>query len=272
MKVFYENYTNIYHFMDKISTRKPNGKFSGSSQERGDANWKGTNSYEMAVSLFSNGIPEEADKLKGITNAINFKSNINAVKARPKNHYYGYTPNIPAAIIGLPKSMRHIDKVPHKIKAINLIYEGTQNVGTSGETIQKAGETIFALVYIMELRGYRVKLDYVCFAGKRDEEKAVCNITLKDWRQPLDMLKLSFPLTSPAMFRRFGFRWVETVPGIQGDGWYSGYGRHIGKNDLIDILSDQGRDIKNTYVITVGDCKDASFDPVELSKNLGMKI
>lgn len=265
-KIYFERYTNIYRFMETIQARPNNEKFGKASRERGD--WSGTNTWEEAQHQFANGIPEKAARLKKSLDAFKAKSNVNQVKRRPVNYYYGYTPNIPAAIIGLPKSMRRVETTPQKVKALSIIYDMGQNSATSAETLEKAGETMLQLVYMLECRGYRVSLDLLPFCAG-DSREFLLSINLKDWRQHLDIMKLSFPLTSPAMFRRFGFAWAETLPGVTG-GRVSGYGFHFTKSQAINVLDKSGVDTKNAHFVNVEDCTNAEFDALTMARNLGI--
>ena len=52
-------------------------------------------------------------------------------------------------------------------------------------------------------------------------------VKVKDYREHMDLQKLCFPLAHPSMFRRFGFKWLETVPGLTEVGWSFGYGRTV---------------------------------------------
>ena len=38
---------------------------------------------------------------------------------------------------------------------------------------------------------------------------------MKDYREHLDLQKLCFPVAHPSMFRRLGFKWLETVEGLK---------------------------------------------------------
>jgi hypothetical protein len=264
--VFYERFTNIYSFMDTIAARPNNGYFGTDSKSPGE--WSGTKTWDIAVNQFQNGIPEKAEKLKKSLDAFKANSNINAVKRKPTNHYFGYTPNVPAAIIGLPKSMRRVERVPQKVKALSIVYDMTQNSMTSAGTLERAGETVLQLVYALECRGYRVALDGLTFNSERDTRRFVLIINLKDWKQHLDIMKLSFPVTSPAMFRRFGFAWAETLAGVKSR--VSGYGSHMGKSATREVLEQQHYDIKNSYLVTVNDCSAANFDALALATNIGI--
>lgn len=266
--IFFERYTNIYHFMDTIGGRKNNAMFGKSSEKRSDNGWSGTDTYQTAVDQFSHGLPEKAEKLKKSLEAFKAKSNISTTKTRPIDYYYGYSPNIPAAIIGLPKSMKKVERTPQKVKAISICFNMVQSYSVKAETLEKAGETVLQLVYALECRGYRVALDILPFACTESRRYFINAITVKDWKSSLDMLKLSFPITSPAMFRRFGFKWAETLPGVTK--YVPCYGAPIDKADLVKQLNSCGYDTSKTYVIDVNDCKSVEFDPLKVAKTLGL--
>ncbi len=265
-RIYYERYTNVYRFMDIIEKRPNNKQFGDDSHDKGM--WHGTETWEEAVQQFQNGIPEHAEKLQKSLNAFKANSNISSPKTRPKNHYYGYSPNVAAAIIGLPKSMRYNERQPQKVKAISILYDMTQNAGTDADELRKAGETVLQLVYALECRGYRVSLDGLAFNGSREERKFVLSINFKEWKQHLDIMKLSFPLTSPAMFRRFGFKWAETLPDVTER--VRGYGSHMSKSDTLKCCGKMGVDIKTAYFIDVNDCEEANYDALKVAKNLGI--
>lgn len=264
----YENFDNIYKFMDIIEKRPNNGKFGQSSQKESSDGWSGTRTYKEAVEQFSNGLPETCERMKKSLERFKANANVSQNKARPRNYYHGYTPNIPAAIMGLPKSMRQIERTPQKVKAISIMYDASANCGTSADTLNKAGCTVLELVYALEVKGYRVRLDLLPFTSK-DGEEVVCAITLKDWRQPLDLLKLSFPLTSPAMFRRFGFKWAEGIPGVEKH--FCSYGRTLTKDACRKLMEAHGVKTDNAYFIDVRDCQKADFDALKVADALGIK-
>lgn len=269
--LYYEAFPNIYRFMDTIERRANNGKFGDSSQKHSGDGWSGTETYAEAVKQFAEGIPEVAEKLKAALSAFTAKANIVTSKRTPQTYYYGYAPNIPAAIIGLPKSMYRIHKTPQKTKTIGILWNSCQNCGVNADTLRRSGEAVLQLVYALERKGYRVQLDAIPFSGEDPGRNFVCIINLKQYSQPMDILKMTFPVTSPAMFRRFGFKWAEGLPGVTG-GKVGGYGRHIRKRELLPILERQGYNIKSTYCIDVDDCQTADFDPLAIAANLGITM
>lgn len=263
----FEEYNNIYKFMNTINTRSNNGKFGLSSKDKG-SDWNGNFSWEEAVKSFENGISEVANELKNELKKFSISTPINSRKVR--NYYHGYTPNVPNAIIGLPKSMRQINRVKVPAKTINILYNCTQNAGTSGDTLKKSGKCVLQLINYLERSGVRVKLTISVFSAVYNDERAYCFINLKDYRQPLDVLKLSFPLTSPAMFRRFGFRWAETVPGIIKEGWRYGYGRSEDREEFLETFAKLPNKKEKMLFLTVTECKALNFDPLKIADNYNL--
>lgn len=168
--------------------------------------------------------------------------------------------------------MRRVEKTPQKVKAISILYNMAQNCGTEARTLERSGETVLQLIYALECRGYRVALDCLAFAGEdRDSHSIfIVAINLKDWKQSLDVLKLSFPLTSPAMFRRFGFKWAEGIEGVKSQIW--GYSHSMEKRTLEKHLPGIGYDTGKAFCICVEDCEKAKFNPLEVAKNLGIVL
>lgn len=270
-KVYFEMYPDIYKFMDIIEKRPNNKQFGNSSQKIGKDGWSGTKTYGEAVEQFSNGLPETAERIKQSLGQFKAKANVVTTKVRPVNHYYGHTPNVAAAIIGLPKSMRRIERTPQKTKTIGLLWDCCQNCSYEAETLQKAGETVLQLVYALEVSGYRVNLDCAPFTGNDPGRDFMVLINLKQYGQHMDILKLSFPVTSPAMFRRFGFKWCEGIPNFTGRKVW-GYGCHLSKSRILEILTANGYNVKSSYCINVEDCEEADFDPLKVAKTLGIII
>lgn len=270
-KVYFEKYPDIYRFMDTIEKRPNNQKFGESSQKISKDGWSGTKTYGEAVEQFSNGLPETAERMKQSLGQFKAKSNITTTKIRPNNHYYGSSPNVAAAIIGLPKSMRRIERQPQKTKTIGLLWDCCQNCGVEADTLRQAGETVLQLVWALEIRGYRVNLDCTPFTGNDSGRDFMTLVNLKQYGQHMDILKLSFPVTSPAMFRRFGFKWCEGIPNFTGDKVW-GYGCHLSKQRILEILTENGYNTKTSYCINVDDCENANFDPLEVAKTLGIII
>ena len=260
-----ENYNNIYQFINTIEGRQNNGYF-GNESITGSFNFTGTNSYEEAQQQFKNGLPEITKELN--KSLQQFKSNVcaNIEKRKPINYYYGYAPNVPAAIMGLPKAMRYSKKEIQKIKAITIFYSSGANCSINKDTLLKTGKTVLQLVYYLEAKNIRVNLTLIPVCADSDERDFACLIKLKDYRQSLDLMKVSFPITSPSMFRRFGFKWMEGLEGFSSH--VHGYGHSMSiekaKTQLNSYLD------KNSYFINYELCQSVGFDAVKLAKELNI--
>jgi hypothetical protein len=225
-----------------------------------------------AFAALTDGLPEVADNLKRELNRFKAVVSGQLTQRRPINYYNGHSPNVPAAIIGLPKSMRKVTKTPSKVKTVTLFYNSSANCNVSAETLENSGKAVLQLTYWLELNGYRVKFVVTPYLADECGEKAVCNILLKDFRQPLDVLKLSFSITSVSMFRRLGFRWLETVPGLE-ESWAYGYGRQVrNKSEALKLLQKTGQNTDNAYFIMIEDCVNVDFDALKLADYLGIKV
>jgi hypothetical protein len=53
--------------------------------------------------------------------------------------------------------------------------------------------------------------------------------SLKDYNQPLNLLKMCYPLVHPSMQRRTSFRWLETLPNLNDAEFVNGYGATLYK-------------------------------------------
>lgn len=276
-QMHFDKFASVLEFHQAISTRPNNGAKGLSDHSTSqDSGWAGM-PYQDAENSMVTGLPEVTKQIK--RELAQFTNTLGSRKASYTiNYFNGYAPNVARAIQGHPMSMRK--KVRHQIpaKTITLFYSPAVNCSYSSDDVNNAGLTTLKLVNLLESNGYKVKLVVIPFLGESQDNKksdtkryTCCGITLKDFSQPLDLLKLSFPVTSVAMFRRLGFKWLETIPGLDGD--WNGYGRPLandGKSHAMDGLKRAGYDVRNAHFIMVDDCKNADNNPFTLAKNLGI--
>lgn len=269
-KQIIEKYDNIYKFINTINNR-PNNGFFGKESEKSDTEsfyFTKTHNYQEATSQFENGLIEETQQLKRDIQQFKQKQSITIQKSIPINYYYGYAPNIPAAIIGLPKSMKYNKKTPQKIKAVSIYYNITANANIDADTLYNSGKTVLQLIYYLESQNIRTNLYIIpsCTDCYDNDLDAICIIRLKEYKQPIDILKMSFPLVSPSMFRRFGFKWKEGLNGLNLR--QSGYGRSYKIEEARKVLENKIE--SNSFLINYELCENNDFDAVQLAKNLNI--
>lgn len=274
MKVLYEEFENLRAMDKAINTRPENGVFKNydcASKDK-DKSFTRTNTYEEAVELFNKGWDELLEEVKrGI--AKNIKANVTTTKVRPRNDVVGYAPCVPNAILGLPQSMISTERTVSKVKAVTITYSMSVTCGYSEQQILDSGIVVLNIVNDLEMQGYRVRLNLEFFGSKEGNDLSVARVCVKDWRQPLDLKKLTFPVAHPSMFRRFGFRWLETTPNLTNRSYRSGYGSsHFKKNyaNSCKVYRENGLLKENEYLLTAYQCIAHNFDKSAIIEEAGI--
>lgn len=272
-KTHKEHYKSIKQFLATINNR-PNNKAMASdhSSEGSDSGFRGTKSYEEATELITKGWDDVLPKIKERFEA-SIKANQNGTidRRRTYNHVVGYVPNVPNAILGLPQSMINQKREPQKVKVVSIVYAPDANCGTEAETFIKAGIVVLNIINRLELNGLRVRLMITPMDTFKNGTFCSCTIDVKDFREQLDLKKLAFPIANPSMLRRFGFKWLETLPELTEDGFSGGYGRTI--SDEADHKADlvkAGIISENDYFLSLGGIEKLRFDIQAVMKSVGI--
>lgn len=230
MKLNVEHFKSISEMMD-ILDKRPNNeimKNQHSSSQKGDRRWYGTDSYEEASQLMRTGYTEILPQVKeGLSKSAKIvsKSFSPTDLRRPKNLPVGFIPHIPNAILNLPNSMIDIKLSPQKRKTLSIIYVMAGHCGCDAEMWIKAGIAMLTAIKIIERRGISVKIDTSFYCGSEHGEIVMGSVCVKHFGQPLDIQKLCFPIANPSMFRRIGFKFLETTPILRIQEFAYGYGR-----------------------------------------------
>lgn len=278
MKYYFDVYKGIDDLLRKIESRPVNTVFKDAtlSSNSENAKFSGTANYQEAVELFKSGWEDPVKDLKAEVKAANIRTNVTETKHRPRNSVVGYAPCVPAAILGLPESMIATERTPSKIKAVSIVHSVCANAATKTQEFLKAGAAVLKIVNDLELKGYRVQLDCEFDASVCGQETTVARFRLKDWRQPLDLKKLTFPMAHASMLRRIGFRHTETHPGIKYSGWTGCYGRALSSDmnykQQVAMYKKQGMLAENEFFITLDMAKKNGYDTEKIMKQAGMKL
>lgn len=276
MKTVFEQFDNLTAFSRSLE-RADNKVFkdaSKSSHRAGAGRWFGTKNFDEAMRLFNDGWAEKVEEIrKGL---VQFEKateqDVSYQKTRPSTSVVGFAPHVPNAIRGLPNSMIYTERTPMKAKVVRIIYNMTMNSDTEAEDIMNAGLTVLKIAYSMERKGYRVRIDVNPFLAKKNDEETCALVCVKDWRQPIDIKKVAFPIAHPSMFRRLGFRWLESTPNLSDSGWIHGYGRSLEAADKAkEVLKRCNALGDNDYFVNVEIAKGNDYDPAKTAKAIGIK-
>lgn len=222
-----ETFNGVNEFLKTISKRDPNKVFKNHTlcSEDNDYCFTLTKNYAESEELMSTGYKDGLNDLKKCKGtAVHHMGR--AQKSIPQAGIVGYAPHVPNAIAGIPQSMISSQKIELRTKVLTIVYDCGAEAKVNAKDFVKAGRNILDVVMMLELQGYRVRLD-IQATFCTSEEKAICRITVKNLRQPINPLKISYLLLHPSFFRRQGFKWLETVPELANTEFRSGYGRPL---------------------------------------------
>lgn len=187
-----------------------------------DEDWTGVKSFDEAKELMKTGYQPTVDKLKTGLGKVNLGGQGKRISFY--NDVVGFQPIVPLALQGVPNCMTNSYMKPIKAKVLNIYYDMTSSAGTSKEKIIEAGQNLLAAIMELEMQGYKFNLYAIqSYADSRDAD-ILCT-KIKSSNTPLDLKRISFPLTHPAYFRVIGFDWYSKTP----KGKYrAGYGCALG--------------------------------------------
>ena len=229
-KIMCERYNSAAEVVADCRTRKitdnsfhdmNDGRLGGKGKK-----WCGVDSYEQALEYLEKGYQPVVDKLKFV-----IKANISGQGKRISFHndIVGYAPIVPLAIMGVPNAMVNSHMKTIKAKVIDVYYDGIFGYGVSSENIIKTGSKVIAVILQLEQQGYRFNLYQVQSYSDR-KGCDMMTVKLKDAAQPVDLKRISFPLTHTGFFRVIGFDWYSKTP----KGKYRPcYGHAIGYEDSV---------------------------------------
>jgi hypothetical protein len=249
-RVVYEEFHNFGQLLETINGRPKNAIMEGrNDSETNSEYFTGTKSYKQACEMLGTGYIEILQRLEksiAAQNKLNAKYTEELDRPRPSIKVQGYIPCIPNAIRNLPQSMISIDRKPIKRKTLHILYAETGSGAREAEWFIAAGAALLSAIEIIEKGGIQTKIDLCFFCGERAGEITFPTITIKNYGERYSLQKISFPLAHPSMFRRIGFKWLETTPDIRND-FSVGYGRAPTDEELERAL---GKRDNSTYLIT----------------------
>lgn len=176
--------------------------------EKFKKSWEGVDSYDEALDLLRNGYQPSVEDFRNELNV--------APKDGPrysfKNNIQGFAPIVPLALKCVPNCMVDMRMKPIKAKVLDVYYDMTARCGTDPEDFIKAGKALLGSIIELEKQGYKFNLFAIqSYLGDSDTVDILC-VKIKSSNKPIDLKRMSFPLTHPAFFRVIGFDWQGKSP------------------------------------------------------------
>lgn len=227
MTLGFDYYDSVYKFVDTICSAPLNNSFKANRKEHSHTNgerFTGTSSFSEAQRLLSEGYAEGCKAiLEGSDKVLR---NSGGCRVETKVDYVGSHPHIPNTVMGLPKTMIRSRRIPVPKKTLKLVYECGASQSVTKETLFKGGANLYAFIKFMESRGVRTEV-YVTMGTYCLDNAALLCVKIKDFRQSINPMLVSYPLTHTSFMRRHGFRWIETSSHTDYCGFVKNYGHPL---------------------------------------------
>lgn len=273
----YEEFSSIDKLLKTLDSR-PNNKIMEDKHfsEQHDSSFTGTESYQEAVNLLKYGYTDILPQIKREVkknNKILFKNPLHQRKIL--NMPIGFVPNVPNALQNKPDSMINIVSTPQKKKTLSIIYAMSGNAGEDTDTFIKAGAALISAINLIELSGIQTRLyvDFMpamagggFFSSSNERELLAPVLRIKNYGERFNLTKICFPLAHPSMFRRIGFKYLETCPFITNSNFAGGYGRVPELNELKDYIPTNYQ----TYILNTPFIKENNFNIQSILKEVKM--
>lgn len=216
MKFHIEHFDSAQEVARTCATRPMTSSSFHDMPKEDIRSWHGVKSYNEALELLRNGYQPTVDVMSGV-----FKNSRNGETKRItfQNQIQGFAPVVPLALKGVPNCMVNMTMKPIKTKVIDIYYDMVASCGQSSDNIIKAGQTLLGTIVELEKQGYRFNI----YAVQSYADSSSCDmltVKVKSSGQPLDLKRISFPLTHTAFFRVIGFDWYSKCPGAKYRGGY----------------------------------------------------
>ena len=265
-KLIQEHFNSISEMLNVICSRPNNDVMKNEHYSQEKDAFYGTKTWEDAVELYQYGYTEVLEEIKKGTTAVT-GTLVPVQRNKIVNDVIGYAPHVPNAILGLPNSMIGMKKVPQKVKTVSIVYKMGANAMEHKKTFTKAGIALLSAINMLELSGIRVSLKLCFECAEAVNEFTFATVKLKDYREHLDIQKLCFPVAHVSMFRRFGFKWLETCQGLKCPNWRGGYGRSLHeKSEVPEEIKAQIKE--NEYFIFLQEIKAWNYDPRKIIEEI----
>lgn len=275
MLMSHEEFTSISELIETINGRRNNRAMQGEhSSDKEDSEFSMSKSLAHAEEMLQKGWTEHLDSIKTAVRKSNRELyNLFKTKRLPANMTVGFVPNVPNALQNLPDSMINIQQTFQKKKTKHVIYVPSSNCSTDAEVFVKAGISIVTAISLLEAAGIQTKLSVAFFAAAcHDDELAVTTLQIKNYGERFNLEKICFPMIHPAMFRRIGFKWLETYPKLKSRSFAHGYGHTPSCEDKEQIAKMYQRNDEDTVILWVNDIRDNRYDTNWILDQFGFAV
>lgn len=206
-----EEFDSAYELVQINKSRPVTSQWKGDSLEEDGVrkSFHSVDSIDEAYNLLATGWTQGLDTMNA--SLSNAKTMAGQKRAAFKNDVVGFAPIVPLAMMNVPHSMINTAIKRVKSKVIKVMYNLGDSCGVSTDQFFKRGKKVMETVVALERNGYRCEL-YSAQAYSDNRTSDFLLVKVKEASQPLDVKRVMFPFTHPAMFRVIGFDWEDKCP------------------------------------------------------------
>lgn len=274
---YFESFSSLAEFKAGLE-RETTGCFvakvnSGDGSQIKDF-WSGTETYADAEKLLDEGYDVGAEKLMKKVLKVHNES------PRPKMtaSVTGSAPIVANAIIGYPRSMWAMKQVAKPTPTRKVFIVNTAGHAIENDELLESGAVMLNVCNQLEMNGVRTEINVIPkFSWNTAKNNKTythgCMIKLKDYRESFSFKKMAYPIAHTSMFRRQGFRFLETMPTtITFKNHFPKYGISWAREQegCVNKLKELGLVDKNDIVITYGLVASCGFKLDKVMQELGL--
>lgn len=227
---FYDSAIDVY---EDCRRRKITDSNFTNMEHEDMGSFEGVKNYDEALKYLRNGYQPTVNKLR---EKLNIKDP-GQKRISFQNNIVGATPIVPLALKGVPNCMVDMKMKQIKCKVIDIYYDMTCSCGTDSDDIIKNGQKMLGAILDLEHQGYRFNL-YAIQTYSDTNSVDLLTVKIKSSNQPLDLKRMSFPLTHTAFFRVIGFDWYSKFPkGVYRWGYGYGLGYKLNDKEIKEFFS-----------------------------------
>lgn len=260
MDVLFQKFANMSEYHRYLESGKVQPAFKKESSKNGSRSFTGTVSYGAADKLYLWGDEETAKRLDGNYSIKTMIRKYAATKPTTKKFVSvcGAVPHVPNYIAGIPTNMIAIKRVKVKERVMDVFFNMCIDCTVSTEEIIATTIELFKAIMSIESNGTRVNL-YVGEAviNKSYDQVVGMAIKIKNATQPIDIVKMVYPLVNPSMLRRHHFRWMEITAGIR-ENFSDGYGRVNDKKTMPYVR----KEMRNCHCVCFNEIRNMTCDSI----------
>lgn len=131
----------------------------------------------------------------------------------------GSRPIISRVLAGNPYNMYNRSTKRSVQLNCNILIDMSVSSGVSNGTIKEIGKKVLATIERLELEGHSLGIIAGC-SGSIESFSDLMAVRIKEIGEPLELTKISYPLSNPSFLRRFNFYWhtlykeIEYMPNL----------------------------------------------------------